>query len=604
MSDKRVVLGIAYSQGMDLGEKIAGELEERGLGDVECVLAHTKSAVETLLGRDSSVVGVILLRDISVSSPYTAKEIVMLSESYPDVVFVPVCIESYKGSGFAQELLDGGVYNMVFNCDSELGTLAGRIAKPYSRRDARRYYGLMGESERKTEGISERSGLSDENYYSYLDFLQEGEGVFPDKLNYIKGILDNASFTALLLRLPEDLKDKVMQISEYENFYSKVETKPAVKTREKKVREPRVVPQRASDSQSKENKRRSVVASLFEGLSSTVSGILKNGGLADVKGIRKLVLRSQKEFEILESALVDELSVGESVQRGDSDKAVEHDPGARVVVSEPVKVCGPDTIGSESVGEGPVKLIEEIVCPDEQPVCDSVVSVEAQVKEPVISVGEIRVSGNLCGAEEILKPVEKRRSRKKEKKQKERVQKVKQVYIGSVVIAVASIKKGIGCSHVARVFANYMYWFEGRRTCFIGCEKALYSVPEGLLPGIDVLSFSELALAYNRYDCIVMDVGTDYRKFHQEIVRATVKVMCCTADDTVVEHVYKFMQQDAEPDAWVYAYNHVLSRAKIKRVEELMEDYKYLLIPACDEKKFAKAFIKDIKRILSGKCGR
>ena len=240
MSDKRVVLGIAYSQGMDLGEKIAGELEERGLGDVECVLAHTKSAVETLLGRDSSIVGAILLRDISVSSPYTAKEIVMLSESYPDVVFVPVCIESYKGSGFAQELLDGGVYNMVFNSDSDLGTLTGRIIKPYGRREARRYYGLIGESERKTERVSERSGLTDENYYSYLEFLQEGEGKFSDKLNYIKGLLDSATFKALLLRVPEELKDKVSCEAGYENFYSEevTEKKVSVKKRVKRERGP------------------------------------------------------------------------------------------------------------------------------------------------------------------------------------------------------------------------------------------------------------------------------------------------------------------------------------------------------------------------------
>lgn len=612
MSDKRVVLGIAYSQGMDLGEKIAGELEERGLGDVECVLAHTKSAVETLLGRDSSIVGAILLRDISVSSPYTAKEIVMLSESYPDVVFVPVCIESYKGSGFAQELLDGGVYNMVFNSDSDLGTLTGRIIKPYGRREARRYYGLIGESERKTERVSERSGLTDENYYSYLEFLQEGEGKFSDKLNYIKGLLDSATFKALLLRVPEELKDKVSCEAGYENFYSEevTEKKVSVKKRVKRERGPEPEKTEKPDGKRIFIKAADICASVLSEIGSGLKAVLDADDEGEVKGFRKFLVRTKKEFASLEQSLNDELSVEEKTGNVVPPKA-----DAEVVKSVPAKVSEvvvldePDEAVTLSDMEIPKEEAEEL--PKEPAVLTEVVVLNETLEETILPVVEVRISdstgdelnetaGQLERTEKSPKKVREKKVRGKQKKE----EKVKQVYIGSVVIAVSSVKKGIGCSHVARAFANYMYRIEKRSTCFIDCEKALYAAPEGLLSGIDVLSFAELSIAYNRYDCIVMDIGTDYKKFNQEIVRATVKVMCSTADDAVIESLYRFMRQDAEPGAWIYAFNHVLTRAKEKRIEELLEDYKYILIPACDEEDLSKSFIKDIKHVLSGKRGR
>ena len=182
MSDKRVVLGIGYSQSLDIGGEIESEFSKAGMEDVECVLAHTKASVETFLKRDSSIIGVILLRDMSVSSPYTAREIVLLSESFPKVVFVPICIETYKGSSFAQDLLDGGVYNMVFNCDSSIEAIVGRIVRPFGRKDARRYYGLFGETG-KRDSVMDGAVLTDENYYSYLSFLQDNGTPLLEKIN-------------------------------------------------------------------------------------------------------------------------------------------------------------------------------------------------------------------------------------------------------------------------------------------------------------------------------------------------------------------------------------------------------------------------------------
>lgn len=614
LGDKRVILGISYSQSMDLGTMIEDELEERGMGDVECILAHTKSAVETFLKRDSSVVGVILLRDMSVSSPYTAREMVMLAESYPSIVFVPVCMETYKGSTFAQELLEGGVYNMVFNCDSSLGEITSRIVRPYNRRDARRYYGLIGENEKKVTVVSENNGLSDESYYSYLEFLQadgDGENTLLDKLGYVKNILDSSTFLALLLRLPDSMKNKISQLPGYENIYAE-----AVKTTEEEKSEKAKRPPRKEDTAAREipsevKKVFDIVTDTFEvllgKLGSGIKEVVKGkGGEEEENGIRKFLAKTNKEFERLEYALTDELGAEqtdidiETTAEVKPDVSMEKlDVKAEVVALELEQDESTDAVVlQEEHGEAdsqPERLTEVVVMNEELEESSVPVRAVEVAKQPHASVNP-EISDKEDKKEQKRRERQEKKAEKAEKKKEARV---KPVYIGSVVLAVTSIKKGVGCSHVARLLANYMSQVEKRHTCFIDCSRPLYSSPEGLLPGIDVLTFSELTAAYSRYDCIVMDIGSDYKRFQSEIIRATIKVMCCTADDEVMESVYRFMMQNSQSETWVYAYNHVQSKVKTRRVEELMEDYKYILIPANDEENLTRAVCKDIRRVLT-----
>lgn len=578
MSDKRVVLGIGYSQSMDIGAEIEGEFSKVGLEDAECVLAHTKASVETFLKRDSSIVGVILLRDMSVSSPYTAREIVLLAESFPKVVFVPICIETYKGSGFAQDLLDGGVYNMVFNCDSSIETIVGRIVKPFGRKDARRYYGLIGEVD-KGNPVMDGAVLTDENYYSYLSFLQNNETPLLEKIDYIKGLLDVSTFRTLLLRLPEELKDKVSKEPGYEDFYINinVEEKQSNKKREKKEKPVKEIRDKKEikDAESFFEKATGFASSVFGTLGSELKGLLSDD-VGEDAGLKKLIALSQREFDSLERTLADELSA----KGAETVCDVEPQISTVDILEEQIETVCLEVEEADADGDS---LVE-------------VVTLDADTLDASISVGQVRTESK---TESVRNKVVKEERSRHEKKER-----VKQVYIGSVVIAVASIKKGIGCSHVARALANYMCQVEKRHVCFIDCERTLYAAPEGLLAGIDVMPYAELAIAYGRYDCIVMDLGTSYQSFHQEIIRATIKVMCCTADDTVIENLYKFMKKDQEPFAWVYAFNHVLAKARVKRVEELMEDYNYIFIPACGEEELPKAFVKDLKRVLSNRKRR
>lgn len=151
-----------------------------------------------------------------------------------------------------------------------------------------------------------------------------------------------------------------------------------------------------------------------------------------------------------------------------------------------------------------------------------------------------------------------------------------------VEMAICSIKKGCGCSHMAEAVKHYLDT-GGNRVCLISADWQRFG-------------------DYGSYNYIIKDFGCFYNRTVEErrdLNRAGIKLMLCLYEKDSMAQLADFVRGEGPVGIkrWHFLFNFVPDRKK-KEVAELMEDYSYYFLPLFDRE--GNEADKIVKQILGG----
>lgn len=142
----------------------------------------------------------------------------------------------------------------------------------------------------------------------------------------------------------------------------------------------------------------------------------------------------------------------------------------------------------------------------------------------------------------------------------------------SVVIIIYSMKKGIGCTHIANSFADYLFKLK-RSVCILGET----SIPNESIPTYHIDSFYD---TFGKHDFIVVDAGCSS---YQNVLKfAHIKIMMCVNEEDYLKKINDFIKKEEHPKKWKYLFNFVPEKNQ-KEVHACMEEYQHFCLPVFRE---------------------
>lgn len=142
----------------------------------------------------------------------------------------------------------------------------------------------------------------------------------------------------------------------------------------------------------------------------------------------------------------------------------------------------------------------------------------------------------------------------------------------ALVIAVCNLEGKSGCTHLTGAIRKY-YSDQGFTSCVM-------------------TSHSDLSKP-TRDQVIILDFGKEWEHNQEMLTRADWKIMICLYQESQVE-LAKFVR--GHPD-WIYAFN-LVPKNRRRAIEDLMEDYKYYLLPLFDVQELEESMLKILRQML------
>ena len=163
---------------------------------------------------------------------------------------------------------------------------------------------------------------------------------------------------------------------------------------------------------------------------------------------------------------------------------------------------------------------------------------------------------------------------------------------GKLVIGIFGTHKGVGATHLGISLANYLSEWLGRKTAFIECypQKDIqfiqYYVNGRIESKEDKEYFNVHRVTYyknvkeqeiaeivgNDYDCVVLDLGTDFNKGKNEFLRCDRRIVVSSLTIWKKQELEKFIVNTCHikySDQWTYVIPFVQSKDIKKAAKEL-----------------------------------
>lgn len=173
----------------------------------------------------------------------------------------------------------------------------------------------------------------------------------------------------------------------------------------------------------------------------------------------------------------------------------------------------------------------------------------------------------------------------KEKKSKKEKKKIEVPYS----IAICSLREGSGCSHFTLAFAKYLQ--KKNKRVFVITNNS------SILDEKNITSGKEYIDGF--YDHIVYDFGCLRDMDFQELRKVQLcqeKIMICQLTQVYLQNLANFIESKIKfSQSWTFLFNFVPQK-KEKEVHDLMEDYKYGIIPifSVDESKVVENVLREV----------
>lgn len=167
---------------------------------------------------------------------FTLSDLISCQEAVPQIKVIPVIVKEEKGSSYLKELYNNGFFEAVYGEDSSDKLIAELAVFGRTAIDARRYYGLDGDSvTRGTLGI--------EKALEYVLKAKDEDDSYGNRLMWIKDkVSTDTAFREIINRLPDEVKDTLsddirfeMYIAEYRR--AKAEEEAEKERQKQKARE-------------------------------------------------------------------------------------------------------------------------------------------------------------------------------------------------------------------------------------------------------------------------------------------------------------------------------------------------------------------------------
>lgn len=150
-----------------------------------------------------------------------------------------------------------------------------------------------------------------------------------------------------------------------------------------------------------------------------------------------------------------------------------------------------------------------------------------------------------------------------------------------LVVAVTSLKHGVGCSYVSVAITNYLSNLNNdENVCLLhsGCSY----IDKILDERADSIFYPcNLSNIYSNYGYIVYDGGILKDIDTSMLDRSDIKIMLCWHNDEYIRLIAEFIKTRNDIDNWVFLFNSVPEK-KHKEVYALMEDYNSFCLPLFD----------------------
>lgn len=157
---------------------------------------------------------------------------------------------------------------------------------------------------------------------------------------------------------------------------------------------------------------------------------------------------------------------------------------------------------------------------------------------------------------------------------------------GKIVIGVIGTHKGVGVTHISILLANYFSKWMGKQTAYVeyGAQNEIVHLEEEYESNMD-RHFKLHGVTYyknvhdkdigtimgSNYQCIIVDLGTDFNKGKNEFLRSDKKVIVGSKSQWKKHEIVNFLNgvHEVKERNWTY----ILPFAKEKEISALRKEY-------------------------------
>jgi len=166
---------------------------------------------------------------------------------------------------------------------------------------------------------------------------------------------------------------------------------------------------------------------------------------------------------------------------------------------------------------------------------------------------------------------------------------------GKLIIGILGTHKGAGVTHLCILLANYFGEWGGQKTAFLECypqrdiqylQNYIYGRTEGLE---EKDSFKVHRVTYHKnvreqevaeiigdnYDCVILDLGTDFFKSKNEFLRCDIRIVVSSLTIWKQHEIEKFIHNTChikDSNLWTYAIPFGKSRDINQAAKELQRE--------------------------------
>jgi hypothetical protein len=149
-----------------------------------------------------------------------------------------------------------------------------------------------------------------------------------------------------------------------------------------------------------------------------------------------------------------------------------------------------------------------------------------------------------------------------------------------LVVAVTSLKHGVGCSYTSVAIANYLSEVSREKVCLLhkGC-----SYVDSILDGrVDSIFYPcNMSEVYSNYGYIVYDGGVVNEIDKNMLDRSDIKIMMCWLNEEYKRLLADFIRSRNDLNNWIFLFNSVPEKQN-NEVYRLMEEYSACCLPIFD----------------------
>ena len=198
-------------------EGVKDTFKEAGLTVNKCQVRTGKSLISQYLSANHDTTAIVLSQ-YQGNIMYTPAEVDTISTLVPELKVILI-LDEKKGSTYLKELESYGIYTALFEDDADYQTIADLILNGRSKKEARKYYGVMGGSILPQQNTYDTSNA--------VSFLSAYDGSVEDMTKRLAVLSEKLSTTTkmieVLAALPNNIFDMVSRVEKYTTICKLVE---------------------------------------------------------------------------------------------------------------------------------------------------------------------------------------------------------------------------------------------------------------------------------------------------------------------------------------------------------------------------------------------